>query len=185
MVSAGLKSARSAVFIDRDGVLNRALVRDGKPYAPRTLEEFELLPDVSASVRALKKAGYPVIVVTNQPDVATGQVDRATVEQMHEKLRAVVPVDDIKVCYHVESERCPCRKPKPGLLLEAAQERDLDLRRSFMIGDRWRDIEAGAATGCFTIFLDYGYFEPQPKAPNATVGSLAEAVSLILSAPPR
>ena len=173
-------SGRAAVFLDRDGVLNRALVVDGKPCAPRTLGEFELLPGIQAPVGALRAAGYPVIVATNQPDVAAGLVGRAIVEQMHEKLRMAISIDDIKVCYHGDADECLCRKPRPGLLLEAARERGLDLGRSFMVGDRWRDIGAGAAAGCFTIFLDRGYSEAQPAAPDAKVRSLAEAVSLIL-----
>lgn len=170
-----------AVFLDRDGVLNRATVRNGKPYPPASLAEFELLPGVADAVRALSGAGYRVIVATNQPDVATGTQRREVVEAMHEALRRELPVDDIRVCWHVEADNCDCRKPKPGLLTAAARDWGIDLERSVMVGDRWRDVGAGRAAGCRTIFVDHGYAEQRPEHADAVVGSLPEAVSLILT----
>ncbi len=171
---------KRAVFLDRDGIINRAVVRDGKPYPPATLEEFELLPGVEQAIHALCKAGFLIIVVTNQPDVATGVQRREVVEAMHDKLRTAGLCDDIKVCYHVEADGCDCRKPKPGMLLDAAREWQIDLARSFMVGDRWRDVAAGKAAGCFTFFIDYKYQEQQAEKPDAVVASLAEAAKLIL-----
>lgn len=171
---------KRAVFLDRDGVINRALVLNGKSYPPATLDDFQLLPGVEPAIQALRKAGFLVIVVTNQPDVATGIQRREVVEAMHEKLLALTHCDDIKVCYHTDSDNCECRKPKPGMLLDAASVWNIDLARSFMIGDRWRDIAAGTTAGCATFFIDYGYTEPRPVNPDAVVGSLAEASSLIL-----
>jgi D-glycero-D-manno-heptose 1,7-bisphosphate phosphatase len=167
------------VFLDRDGVLNRAIVREGKPYPPATVEEFEILPGVSEALRELVRAGFLLIVATNQPDVARGLQKREVVEAMHRKLRAALPIDDIRVCYEVESPASACYKPKPGMLLAAAKELSIDLTRSFMIGDRWRDIGCGRAAGCFTIFLDRGYREPLTERPHATCTSLAEAVDVI------
>ncbi|MDD5301117.1 MAG: HAD family hydrolase [Gallionella sp.] len=166
---------KRAVFLDRDGVINRAVVRDGKPYPPATLERFEILPGVECAIHKLRKAGFLVIVVTNQPDVATGVQCREVVEAMHDKLRATGLCDDIKVCYHTDEDCCDCRKPKPGMLLEAAREWQIDLKRSFMVGDRWRDVAAGKAAGCHTFYIDYNYKERRADNPDATVGSLEEA----------
>jgi D-glycero-D-manno-heptose 1,7-bisphosphate phosphatase len=168
------------VFLDRDGIINRAVVRDGKSYPPATLEEFELLPGVEQTIRSLRVAGYLVIVATNQPDVATGAQRRDVVEAMHGKLRAAGLCDDIKVCYHVDADICDCRKPKPGMLLEAAREWRINLADSFMVGDRWRDVAAGKAAGCYTFLIDYKYRERRADNPDAVVGSLKEAGRLIL-----
>ena len=171
---------KRAVFLDRDGVLNRSMVRNGRPYAPTSLEEFELLPGVIEAVRRLRTAGFLLIVVTNQPDVATGTVSAAVLDAIHEKLRAMLDLDAIKVCCHVDADGCLCRKPRPGMLLDAAREWSIDLSQSFMVGDRWRDVSAGKAARCTTIFVDYGYAERLVDAPDFVVTSLAEAVKIIL-----
>lgn len=171
---------KRAVFLDRDGVINRAVVRDGKPYPPATLAEFELLPGVERAALALRKAGFLIIVVTNQPDVGTGIQRLEVVEAMHDTLRAAGLCDDVKTCYHTDADGCECRKPKPGMLLEAAREWQIDLARSFMVGDRWRDVAAGKAAGCYTFFIDYEYQEQRADNPDAVVASLAEASRLIL-----
>jgi len=171
---------RAAVFLDRDGVLNRALVRDGKPLAPVALEELEILPEAPAALRALREAGFLLIVVTNQPEVARGRLARETVEAMHRRLRAELPLDDIKACYEVEGPASTCYKPKPGMLLAAAAEHRIALAQSYMVGDRWRDVGAGKAAGCRTIFIDRGYDEALVDAPDAVCADLAEAASLIL-----
>lgn len=168
------------MFLDRDGIINRALVRDGKPYPPASVEEFEFLPGVEESMRELRAGGYLVIVATNQPDVATGVQRRDVVERMHAGLREAGLCDDIKVCYHTDIDACNCRKPKAGMLIEAARERDIDLAASFMVGDRWRDVEAGRAAGCYTFFVDYSYNELRAERPDAVVASLEEAARLIL-----
>ncbi len=172
---------RRAVFLDRDGVINRSEVRNGKPYAPRALAQFRLLPGVIEAVKSLKRAGLLVIVVTNQPDIGNGLVDAAVVDAMHAKLRRVLPVDDIKVCPHRQDEGCTCRKPKPGMLLEAAREWNIDLKTSFMVGDRWGDIVAGRAAGCYTVFINRGYSEQQLAVPNSHAFSLPSASRSIIS----
>jgi len=170
-----------AVFLDRDGVLNRADVRDGKPHPPATVEALEINPEAPTSLQALKEAGFFLVVVTNQPDVARGTQSRATVEKMHEKLLAALPIDAFYACYHDGADACECRKPKPGMLLRAAQERAIPLNESFLVGDRWRDIDAGYAAGVRTVFIDYGYQERSPEhEPDARVASLKEAVNWIL-----
>jgi D-glycero-D-manno-heptose 1,7-bisphosphate phosphatase len=171
---------RPAVFLDRDGVINANLERDGKPVAPTSLDEFRFLPGVEDAVRRLKQAGYLIIVCTNQPDVPNGRTSRATVEAMHDLVRAKLDVDDIKVCFHTDADRCACRKPKPGMILAAADEHSIDLPRSYVVGDRWRDVVAGRAAGCLTIFVEYGYEQEGPNEPDHVVASLSEAANLIL-----
>lgn len=173
--------SKRAVFLDRDGVLNANLVREGRAYAPRTLTDFQLLPRVEEAVRRVKEAGFLVIVATNQPDVPAGITPRSTVDAMHAELQRRVPVDDIKICFHTDADHCACRKPKPGMILEAAIEHDIDLGASYFIGDRWRDIEAGRAAGCFTVLVDHGLVQDKPTHPDKTVSSLADAVSFILA----
>ncbi len=166
---------RRAVFLDRDGVLNRAFVRDGKPYPPSTLAELEILPGVPEALALLRAEGFRLVVVTNQPDVARGTQTRKTVELLHAALLARLPLDEFRICYHDDADHCACRKPAPGLLLQAAQELELDLASCFMVGDRWRDIEAGRRAGCTTVFVDHGYAEPRPADFHVRVASLAEA----------
>ena len=173
---------RRAVFLDRDGVINRSLVRDGKPYAPTRVSEFELLPGVSAALSRLRQHGFLNIVVTNQPDIATGKQQREDLDALHERLMAELAIDAIKVCGHIDADDCACRKPKPGLMLEAAREFNIDLGASFMVGDRWRDVAAGQHAGCkICFFIDYGYAEKGPEQPFTVVKSLENSVGLILA----
>lgn len=171
-----------AVFLDRDGVIDRAIVKDGKPYPPASLSELELLPGVPAALEALKDAGFLLIVVSNQPDVARGAQKREIVEAMNARLLATLPLDDILVCYHDDADGCDCRKPKPGLLLRAAEAHKVDLSQSFMIGDRCRDVAAGRRAGCRTVLIDYGYSEgDQNITPDSTAESLSDAAAWVLS----
>ena len=177
---------RRAVFLDRDGVINRAFVREGKSFPPSTLQELEILPGVPEALHELKQHGYELLVVTNQPDVARGTQSRQTIEAIHQALRARLPLDDILVCYHTDQDKCDCRKPMPGMLREAARKHNIDLAASFMVGDRWRDIEAGYNAGCKTILIDYGYSErPPDRAPDLRVASLREAADWIIHSAPK
>ena len=169
-----------AVFLDRDGVLNAAVVRDGRPHPPDHVDQLVILPGVRSALDELKRAGYLLVVVTNQPDVRRGVQTRAAVDAIHDRLRAELPIDAIYCCFHDDADGCACRKPAPGLLLEAARERNIELAASFMVGDRWRDTEAGAAAGCRTAFVDCGYNERRPRAFDCRVTSLTEAASWIL-----
>lgn len=175
------RSIRRAVFLDRDGVINRAIVLEGRPYPPADLAQVQLLPGVTTALQELKAAGYLLIVVTNQPDVARGTQSRAAVEAIHERLASELPIDDFLACYHDDSDSCECRKPKAGLLFEAALEHGVNLQASVMVGDRWRDIEAGRRAGCRTVFVNYGYAEQRPENPDLVVASLEEATEWILS----
>jgi D-glycero-D-manno-heptose 1,7-bisphosphate phosphatase len=154
---------RRAVFLDRDGVLNRTVVRDGKPYPPASVEELQILPGVPEALAQLREAGFLLIVVTNQPDVARGTQRRERVEAINDALKSALPLDEVVTSY--EDGDSPRRKPNPGMLLEAAERHRIDLARSFMIGDRWKDVEAGRRAGCRTVFIDYGYCETSPVAP--------------------
>jgi D-glycero-D-manno-heptose 1,7-bisphosphate phosphatase len=169
-----------AVFLDRDGVINRVLIRDGRPYPPASPDELEILPGVADALRDLKSAGFRLIVATNQPDVAKGIQRRELVEAFHDRLRQTLPIDAIQVCYHVDGDDCACRKPRPGMLLEAARAWDIELPRSYMVGDRWRDIDAGRSAGCKTIWVRCDYDERLPENPDAVVASLWEASKVIL-----
>ncbi len=171
---------RRAVFLDRDGVINRALLRGGKPYPPRSLLELEVLPGVAQSLVALREAGFLLIVVTNQPDVARGTSSREAVEEINGYLAARLAIDEFRTCFHDKDDDCECRKPRPGALLLAARLHDIDLGESYMVGDRWRDTEAGYRAGCRTIFIDHGYDERQPDSLDYRAGSLAEATQIIL-----
>ena len=169
---------KRAVFLDRDGVINRPIVRDGKPYPPLDVRDFELLPGVVEACQRLKKAGFHIIVVTNQPDVARGAAAREEIEAMHQKMCAELPIDRVEVCYETEDDS-KFRKPNPGMLLRAAAALDLDLKCSFMVGDRWRDVDCGYAAGCCTIFIDHGYAEPLRKAPHFRTHDLLSATQII------
>jgi D-glycero-D-manno-heptose 1,7-bisphosphate phosphatase len=171
---------RRAVFLDRDGVVNRATLREGKPYPPAMISDFRLLPGVREACRKLREAGFALILVTNQPDIARGITTVQQVADIHTRLQRYLQLDAIQVCPHDDSAHCDCRKPKPGLLLEAARKLDIDLARSFVVGDRWRDVEAGQRAGCRPIFVDYGYHEQQPIGPYLRVQSLREAANWIV-----
>ena len=172
---------RRAVFLDRDGVLNASVIRQGKPYPPDSLADLMVLPGVREALLTLRAAGYINIVVTNQPDVGAGKQRVEVVEAIHDRLRRELSLDDVKVCYHTDDQKCDCRKPNPGMLLEAARVHDIDLTQSFLVGDRWRDVAAGQAAGCGCFFVDYEYQEQRPEKPYVAVKSLSEAAALILS----
>ena len=172
--------SRRAVFLDRDGVINRAIVREGKPYPPRALNELRILPGVREACRALREHGYLLILVTNQPDIARGTAGADEAHAMHTLLRRFLHLDDVKVCPHDDAANCDCRKPKPGLIFDAARQWSIDLAASYFVGDRWRDIEAGQRAGCRAIFIDYRYNERQPQPPFTGVRSLRQAAEAIL-----
>jgi len=172
---------RAAVFLDRDGVLNEAVVRNGRPHPPATADELIVSPGAPEATAALRAAGFALIVVSNQPDLARGTTSHATVEAINDRLRAAMALDDVLICPHDDADGCACRKPKPGLLREGARLHEIDLHRSYLVGDRWRDIEAGVAAGVRTIFVDRGYAERQPPAPDARVASIVEAARWIIA----
>ena len=170
-----------AVFLDRDGIINRAIVRDGKPYPPSRLDELEILPGSFTSLVRLAEFGYVLIGVTNQPDVARGTQTREIVEAFNALIQSRLPINGIFVCYHDNMDNCECRKPKPGLILKAAEKYGLDLSKSWMVGDRWKDIAAGRAVGLKTIFVNYHYAEDYAGTPaDFTVTDTAYLADVIL-----
>jgi D-glycero-D-manno-heptose 1,7-bisphosphate phosphatase len=171
---------RPAVFLDRDGVLNRVSVRGGVTHPPAHPGEFELLPGVGAALARLAAAGLPLVVVTNQPDVARGTQTREGVEALNDRVRRGLPVLAVLTCFHDKGDGCACRKPRPGLLLVAARTWGLDLGRSFMVGDRWSDVEAGRAAGCRTALVETPYSGRPRCTPDRCVRDLEEAADWIL-----
>lgn len=171
---------RKAVFLDRDGVLNEPVIRNGKPFPPTNIHSVRILPGVVDALQSLRSSGWLLIVITNQPDVARGTSTFEEVEAINRYLKQSLPIDEFRTCYHDDDDKCYCRKPLPGALISAAETHEIDLEQSYMIGDRWRDIEAGNRAGCKTIFLDYAYNERRPLVFHHCVQSLAEAATIIL-----
>lgn len=174
---------KRAVFLDRDGVLNKAYVRNGKPYSPDTIDEMVIPSDAAPALERLRQSGFRLLVATNQPDIARGRLTRAQVDAMNGYLTSKLPLDGIEMCTHDDADQCDCRKPKPGLLLHAAAREEIDLSQSFMVGDRYRDIEAGHSAGCRTILVGDGYGEKFLAQPDAVVANLGEAADWILKQP--
>jgi D-glycero-D-manno-heptose 1,7-bisphosphate phosphatase len=176
MVTGG----RRAVFLDRDGVLTVPEFRDGRSFAPRRLADFRLYEDAAEATRQMQAAGFCLVVVTNQPDVGHGRIDLDVVKEMHRRLAAALPVKAIEACYHRQDQGCDCRKPRPGMLRRAASHLGIDCARSFMVGDRASDIEAGRGVGCRTIFIDRGYADEHSNGADFIVASLAAAAAIVL-----
>jgi len=177
------RAARPAVFLDRDGVLNEALVSGGKPHPPAGLADMKIYPEAAPALARLKAAGFLLIVVTNQPDVGRGTQPREAIDAMNRALRAALPLDDVLVCCHDDPDGCNCRKPKPGMILDAAQRHGIELAASFMVGDRWRDIDAGANAGVRTVLIDRRWSERAPDhPPDFRASGILAAAELILAA---
>jgi len=173
---------RQAVFLDRDGVINETVIRNGKPSPPASIEDLRVPLDVSPALHQLTAGGYLLIGITNQPDVARGAQTKEAVEKINRHLLESLPIESILVCYHDDSDDCACRKPRPGLILEAAHKWNVERQASFVIGDRWKDIEAGKRAGCKTIWLDRHYDEDGHGAvPDHRAETLAQAAAWILS----
>lgn len=177
-----MPGTKRAVFLDRDGVINEPKVVDGKPYPPLSIDEFVIIDGVADACRKLKAAGFLLVVTTNQPDVGRGTLKQGVVDTIHQHMCRVLPIDRVEVCFHPGkgASDCECRKPKPGMLLTAARAMNIDLARSWMVGDRWRDIDCGHAAGVRTVFIDYGYDEPLKQQPDFRARNLLEAADMIL-----
>jgi len=175
----------ACVFLDRDGVLNEAVIRNGRAYPPRRADELKIYDDALAGCAMLKAAGFLLVVISNQPDVGRGTLERDVADEINRRLVTAIPVlDRLETCYHAGErygEKCDCRKPKPGMLLRAARALQIDLGRSFVIGDRWRDVGCARAAGCRAIFIDRGYAESLVENPDVIVPSFAEAVTQVLA----
>lgn len=170
-----------AIFLDRDGVINKTIFKMGKPRAPYTIEEFAFYDGVKEAVQSFKDHGYLIIVVTNQPDVARGWVSMEQVELVNNLVKEHLPVDEIKACFHTDKDQCECRKPKPGMLLEAARVWNIDVSKSFMVGDRLSDVEAGQRAGCKSILVGEGDKVETSYVPDHHCQDLLSASKWILS----
>lgn len=170
---------RRAVFLDRDGVVNRAQTINGLPQSPKELKDLKIIAGARTGVRLLAELGFEIVVVTNQPDVSRGKTKLAAIQEIHRFIEKKAGILKFYVCPHDDADMCECRKPRPGLILRAASDLNLDLKSSYLIGDRWKDIEAGNSVGCTTIFIDYGYLEPKPKPPYLSASSLLQAAKTI------
>ena len=168
-----------AVFLDRDGIINYSVVRDGKPYPPSNLQEFCYVDGIKEVLLELQRKGFQLYIVTNQPDVARGTTPRSIAESFHSKVLIDLPIKKIYTCYHDDSDKCDCRKPKPGMLYQAKSDFAVNLEGSFLVGDRWRDIDCGSQAGCTTIFVDYGYEESLKAQPSFVVKGVREVLEYI------
>jgi len=172
---------KRAVFLDRDGVIIEAVIHNGKPYPPASVSDARITEGFYTVLQKISAAGFIIIGITNQPDVARGLQSQKAVEEINQYLVNVLPIETIFVCFHDDKDACSCRKPKPGLIYEAAAVFDIDLANSYMVGDRWKDIEAGKNAGCKTVFVDYGYAEKQPKGYDFSIQKPAAIADIILA----
>lgn len=171
---------RPAVFLDRDGVLNEATIVDGRPYPPANAAALTVQDATVEACIKLRAASLLLVVVTNQPDIARGTQSSSAVDAINAALARRLPLDAIFTCPHDDADDCACRKPKPGMLLQAAADLPIDLDRSVMVGDRWRDVEAGRRAGCATVFVDRGYEELRPEVADLVVADFPTAIPWIL-----
>ena len=148
-----------AVFFDRDGVLNRAIIKDKKPYAPRNFSKFVLYKSTPEFIKILCNKGYKIFLVTNQPDIGNGFTDLSELNKMHDYLCSLIKFDEIFVCLHSQSQKCICRKPSPFFVLEAKKKYNLNLKNSYFIGDRYSDYQTANKAGCNFLFIDRFYRE--------------------------
>jgi D-glycero-D-manno-heptose 1,7-bisphosphate phosphatase len=169
----------SGVFLDRDGVVNKIILKERRPYSPRELDQLEILEGVRDAVQIFQKLRFKVVVITNQPEISRGLITEDLTIEMHNKIREETGIESFYFCRHDDFHDCECRKPKAGMLLKAAEELNLDFSQSYLVGDRWKDIHAGQKVGCKCYFIDNHYDEPRPILPFHTVKSLYEAAILI------
>ena len=169
----------SAIFLDRDGVINYSIMRDNKPYAPLNLSELKIIPEIKFVVDFFKQKKFKVFVITNQPDVARGKVSKDEIEKINESIQSQLSIDEIFTCYHDNQDQCECRKPKPGAFMTLSQKYNIDLTKSIMVGDRAKDIEAAKNANCPSVFIDYSYNELKPTDQNYTVDSVNELLTCL------
>ena len=170
---------RVAIFLDREGTLNKAYIKNGLPISHPSFNKFKILPGVKNSIIKLKKLGFLCLLITNQPDVSRKKIKKNVVKKMNNFIKKKIKLDDVFVCYHDDKHNCNCRKPKPGLLLDGSRKWNINLKESYMIGDRWKDISAGVSAGCKTIFINNKYKELTPQNPNYVTDSLIKAAQFI------
>ena len=168
-----------AIFLDRDGVINKSIIANGKPYAPLLFEDFVFYEDTKKAIVVIQSLDYKTIIVTNQPEINKGNLNHEELKRMNDRIYNELKIDDIFVCEHTSEEDCDCRKPKPGMILNASKKHNIDLSQSFLIGDRYKDIESAHAAGCNSIFIDRKYSEKFPNKQIKSVSSFYEAAIFI------
>ena len=171
---------RKAIFLDRDGVLNKSLIENGKPKAPKKKLDLELLPKVPEALAMLRSHNFELVVITNQPDLANGSISEKDLTEIHDVIKLHTKLENFYVCPHSDADNCECRKPKTGLILSAIADLNLSINGSFLVGDRWRDIQAGQSVGLTCFYIDYSYAEEKPRPPFIEVASLMDATKIIL-----
>ena len=174
-----------AIFLDRDGIINKVVLKKGKPAPPIDFNEFELTEGIVETLQVLKQAGYLLIIFTNQPDVRRGDQTQTRVEAFHRHIQEILPIDRVYVCYHDSQDNCDCRKPKPGMLKQAQQDFNIDFQKSFVVGDRWRDVDAGNAVGCRTLFMDYQYDESLRTQPSFIIHKIRQVLDIVPDTQPK
>ncbi len=172
--------SRRAAFLDRDGVINKSLIRSGIPVPPRDYGEVTIIEGVTDSLNLFRKNGIIPVVITNQPDVSRGITTMETAESINELIRHLTGIEHFYICFHDNFDNCNCRKPKTGLILNAVRDLKINLGDSFVVGDRWRDIKAGQSLGMRSYFIDYSYGETEPEPPFMRVSSLREVARIEL-----
>lgn len=180
-MNSNIQYKNKCIFLDRDGVINQPIIINQKPYSPRKKQEFIFTNDIKNLINKVVNRGYKVIVITNQPDIATGDLSESLLNYFHKRIMDEMLVDDIFVCKHLSSENCKCRKPKPGLIIEASLKHKINLKESFFIGDRWKDVDAANKVECHSIFIDYGYREKLKTTPKNYVKNLYDAFEVIFN----
>ena len=174
-----VKKLSKAFFLDRDGVINKSFLQKGKPVAPTKLADFKIIKDVKKSLIYLKAKGYLTIIVSNQPDLRKGLLNKSVLKKMNRKLKEELKIDDIFICEHMSIDRCDCRKPKLGMILNAKKKWNIDLKNSYLIGDRWRDIYLANKLNIKCFYIDNNYKEKKPKKYNYKVISLFHAIKIL------
>ncbi len=174
-----LLKKNKAFFFDRDGILNKSIIKNHKPYSPRFPGELNLNRGLLSFIKKLKKRGFLIIVVSNQPDIKNGKLSSYSLNLMNSIIKKFFLVDEIYICTHGKNDNCECRKPKPGMLIEASKKWNIELSRSYLVGDRCKDIEAGKSMNCTTIFIDYNYDEPKPKNCNYIFFGISKMIKSI------
>jgi D-glycero-D-manno-heptose 1,7-bisphosphate phosphatase len=162
-----------AIFFDRDGVLNKAIMKNNKPFSPKTLKQLEINPDANMIIKYAKKKKFLTFMITNQPDVARGENSKKNVDKINLFIKKKLNIDDIFCCYCSDNQ-CKRRKPNPGMLIEAKKKWNISFKKSFLIGDRKKDIDAAKKVKIKSIFIDYNYDEKKPTKPNFVIYTLKQ-----------
>jgi len=163
-----------SIFLDRDGTLIRSIIRNGLPFSPTSLKEVEILPGAFEATKIFAELGFLPVVISNQPDVGNAVISQEVSLEINKFVMDALEIRHFYICFHVDTDNCECRKPKDGLIKKAIGDLSIDPHQSVMVGDRWKDIEAGQRAGCDCYFIDYKYLERRPNPPFTTVSNILD-----------